>query len=161
MCLRHTFFVSIQYNRIKIILNFGTEIEFPLSEPKKMMIMRTIKTIVATLFFSVAISSCSVIIEDDTHYIPLEQVVNAYDLWYIDYNRTENSDMWSSLFGFVPLANIEIISNPVIKIKIKSNTSTQVTLKPYFGDESNEVSDWLQYNTFCIGSFKLFYINAN
>ena len=53
--------------------------------------MKTLKIIIATLLISTAVTSCSVIVEDDYNNISLEQVVNAYDLWYIDYNKTEGN----------------------------------------------------------------------
>lgn len=53
--------------------------------------MRTLKTIIAVLFISVTVSSCSVVVDDNPRYVSLEQVVNAYDIWYIDYNKTEGN----------------------------------------------------------------------
>jgi hypothetical protein len=54
------------------------------------MIMRTLKLLFATLIISISFTACSVVVEDDFHdnYVNLEDVVTAYDLWYIDYNQT-------------------------------------------------------------------------
>ncbi len=52
--------------------------------------MKTIQLLFATLIIAITISSCSVIVEDDDYYyVSLEEVVTNYDLWYIDYHRTE------------------------------------------------------------------------
>jgi len=52
--------------------------------------MRTLKLLFAALIISVSFASCSVVVDDynDPYYVNLEDVVTAYDLWYIDYNRT-------------------------------------------------------------------------
>ena len=52
--------------------------------------MRTLKLLFAALIISISFSSCSVVIDEynDPYYANLEDVVTAYDLWYIDYNRT-------------------------------------------------------------------------
>ena len=54
------------------------------------MIMKALKLLFATLFIGIAFTSCSVEIHDvdDPYYVTLEDVVTAYDLWYIDYNKT-------------------------------------------------------------------------
>lgn len=54
------------------------------------MIMKTIKLLFATLVVGLVFTSCSVVVEDidDPYYPNLEDVVVAYDLWYIDYNKT-------------------------------------------------------------------------
>ena len=56
--------------------------------------MKNLKIIIDTLIISISITSCTTVVNDDAYYddpyyVNLEQVVNAYDLWYIDYNRTE------------------------------------------------------------------------
>ncbi len=52
--------------------------------------MRTLKLLFATLFIGLSYTSCSVVIDDinDPYYRNLEDVVTAYDLWYVDYNNT-------------------------------------------------------------------------
>ena len=52
--------------------------------------MRTIKLLFATLFIGFSFTACSVVIDDinDPYYVNLEDVVTAYDLWYVDYNST-------------------------------------------------------------------------
>ncbi|WP_372744931.1 hypothetical protein [Lutibacter sp.] len=52
--------------------------------------MRTIKLLFATLIIGISFSACSVIVEDDygPSYVSLENIVSAYDLWYVDYNLT-------------------------------------------------------------------------
>ncbi len=52
--------------------------------------MRTLKLLFATMFIGIAVTSCSVVIDDinDPYYVNLEEVVIAYDLWYVDYNST-------------------------------------------------------------------------
>ena len=50
--------------------------------------MKTIKTLFVTFIIVSAITSCSNSL--DQPYIPtLEDVITKYDLWYVDYNRTE------------------------------------------------------------------------
>lgn len=53
------------------------------------MIMRTLKLLYISLIISISFTAC-VVVEDDYHdnYVNLEDVVTAYDLWYIDYNQT-------------------------------------------------------------------------
>ena len=52
--------------------------------------MKTIKLLLAILFITSATISCSV--NNDIYYPPtLEEVITNYDLWYIDYNRTEGT----------------------------------------------------------------------
>jgi len=55
--------------------------------------MRTIKLLFATMLIAISFTSCSVVIDDydDPYYANLEDVVTAYDLWYIDYNKTSGS----------------------------------------------------------------------
>lgn len=55
--------------------------------------MRTIKLLFATMLIAISFTSCSVVIDDydDPYYANLENVVTAYDLWYIDYNKTSGS----------------------------------------------------------------------
>lgn len=52
--------------------------------------MRTLKLLFATMFIGITITSCSIVIDEmnDPYYVNLEDVVTAYDLWYIDYNKT-------------------------------------------------------------------------
>ncbi len=52
--------------------------------------MRTLKLLFATLIISISFTACSVVVEDDFHdnYVILEDIVTAYDLWYVDYNQT-------------------------------------------------------------------------
>ncbi|MFD1292946.1 hypothetical protein ACFQ5N_03765 [Lutibacter holmesii] len=52
--------------------------------------MKTIKLLIAILFITSATISCSV--NNDIYYPPtLEDVVTNYDIWYVDYNRTEGT----------------------------------------------------------------------
>ncbi len=55
--------------------------------------MKTIKLLFATMVLGMLVTSCSVIIDDidDSYYVTLEDVVTSYDLWYVDYNRTEGN----------------------------------------------------------------------
>ena len=55
--------------------------------------MRTIKLLFTTMLIAISVTSCSVVIDDydDPYYANLEDVVAAYDLWYIDYNKTSGS----------------------------------------------------------------------
>ena len=53
--------------------------------------MKTLKLLFATIVIGISISACSVVIEDDEYYVPLEEVVTSYDLWYIDYNKTQGT----------------------------------------------------------------------
>ncbi|WP_456422708.1 hypothetical protein [Lutibacter sp.] len=52
--------------------------------------MRTLKLLFTTVVAGILFTSCSVIIDEfnDPYYADLEDVVTAYDLWYIDYNQT-------------------------------------------------------------------------
>jgi len=54
------------------------------------MIMKTLKLLLATMLIGISFTSCSVVIDDinDPYYVNLEDVVTAYDLWYVDYNST-------------------------------------------------------------------------
>jgi len=54
------------------------------------MIMRTLKLLFATLFIGLSFTSCNVVIDDinNPYHVNLEEVVTAYDLWYVDYNNT-------------------------------------------------------------------------
>ncbi len=54
------------------------------------MIMKTIKLLLATLIVGIAVTSCSIIVDefDDPYYVTLEEIVTDYDLWYVDYNKT-------------------------------------------------------------------------
>lgn len=57
------------------------------------MIMRTLKLLFVTMFIGISFTSCSIVIDDinDPYYANLEDVVTAYDLWYVDYNNTIGS----------------------------------------------------------------------
>ena len=72
------------------MIYFGTDFEIPHSITQNHNIMRTLKLLFAALIISVSFASCSVVVDDynDPYYVNLEDVVTAYDLWYIDYNRT-------------------------------------------------------------------------
>lgn len=52
--------------------------------------MRTLKLLFTTMIISITFVSCNVVIDDynDPYYVALEDVVTAYDLWYVDYNST-------------------------------------------------------------------------
>ncbi len=50
--------------------------------------MRTLKLLALTLISSILFTSCVVVNNNDDDFIPLEEVVSGYDLWYIDYHRT-------------------------------------------------------------------------
>ena len=52
--------------------------------------MKTLKLLFATMLIGISFTSCSVVIDDinDSYYVNLEDVVTAYDLWYVDYNST-------------------------------------------------------------------------
>ena len=52
--------------------------------------MKTLKILFATMLIGISFTSCSVVIDDinDSYYVNLEDVVTAYDLWYVDYNST-------------------------------------------------------------------------
>ena len=52
--------------------------------------MRTLKLLFATMIIGIAITSCSVVVDEfnDPYYVNLEDVVTEYDLWYVDYNST-------------------------------------------------------------------------
>ena len=54
------------------------------------MIMKTLKLLFATLIVGMSLASCSIVIDDlnDPYYQNLEEVITAYDLWYVDYNIT-------------------------------------------------------------------------
>jgi len=54
------------------------------------MIMKTLKLLLATMLIGISFTSCSVVIDDinNPYYVNLEDVVTAYDLWYVDYNST-------------------------------------------------------------------------
>ena len=56
------------------------------------MIMKTLK-LLFTMLIGISFTSCSIVIDEinDPYYASLEEVVTAYDLWYVDYNRTEGS----------------------------------------------------------------------
>lgn len=45
------------------------------------------------MLIGISFTSCSIVIDEinDPYYASLEEVVTAYDLWYVDYNRTEGS----------------------------------------------------------------------
>jgi len=60
--------------------------------------MRPLKLLFATLAFGLTLTSCSVVVDDidNPYYASLEDVVTAYDLWYVDYNLTSGT-------GDVPL----------------------------------------------------------
>jgi len=58
--------------------------------------MRTLKLLFATIIIGIAITSCSVVIDEinDPYYVNLEDVVTDYDLWYVDYNsKTGTGDV--------------------------------------------------------------------
>jgi hypothetical protein len=52
--------------------------------------MKAMRLLFATVLISMTVASCSVVIDDrdDPYYRTLEDVVTAYDLWYVDYNKT-------------------------------------------------------------------------
>lgn len=54
--------------------------------------MKTLKLLFIITVTSIAVSSCSVVVDNfnnpNANYISLEEVVSNYDLWYIDYNKT-------------------------------------------------------------------------
>lgn len=52
--------------------------------------MKAIKLLFATLIIAATFSSCSNSYEQP-YYPTLEEVITQYDLWYVDYNRTEGS----------------------------------------------------------------------
>jgi len=54
------------------------------------MSMKTLKLLFIITVTSIAVSSCSIVVDDinNPNYISLEEVVSNYDLWYIDYNKT-------------------------------------------------------------------------
>ena len=49
--------------------------------------MKSLKILVLSLFVGVSFSSCSIDL-DDPYYATLNEVVTAYDLWYVDYHST-------------------------------------------------------------------------
>jgi len=53
--------------------------------------MRALKLLLVTIILGTSLTSCSVTIDDinDPYYVTLEDVLTSYDLWYVDYNRTE------------------------------------------------------------------------
>jgi len=57
--------------------------------------MKTLKLLFATLFISVFFTSCyvesDVFIGDNLNRVTVEDVVTDYDLWYVDYHRTEGT----------------------------------------------------------------------
>ena len=55
--------------------------------------MKSIKLLFATLIIGSFLSSCTVFVEDNiiVDDFSLEQVVSGYDLWYIDYHRTNGN----------------------------------------------------------------------
>ncbi|MFK8059917.1 MAG: hypothetical protein AB8B78_07485 [Polaribacter sp.] len=55
--------------------------------------MKSIKLLLTILITGALFSSCTVFIEDDVFVeeISLEQVVSGYDLWYVDYHRTNGN----------------------------------------------------------------------
>lgn len=52
--------------------------------------MKSIKLLLAILIIGISTTSCSVH-NDEPYYPTLEEVITRYDLWYVDYNRTEGS----------------------------------------------------------------------
>jgi len=54
------------------------------------MIMKTLKLLFLPVIIGILFSSCSIVIDDinDPHYATLEEVVTAYDLWYVNYHKT-------------------------------------------------------------------------
>ena len=50
--------------------------------------MKTMRLLLAAMVIGMIVTSCSVVIDDrdNPYYRSLEEVVTAYDLWYIDYN---------------------------------------------------------------------------
>lgn len=58
----------------------------------------------------------------------------------ITYNRSSGSTAWDN-FHFVPPATIDMSSNPLITIKIKSTVGSVIAIKPVYLDNT---SDWLQ-----------------
>ncbi|MDV7186694.1 hypothetical protein R3X25_05320 [Lutibacter sp. TH_r2] len=55
--------------------------------------MKTLKLLFATLILGALVSSCSVSVHniEDEYYASLEDVVTAYDLWYVDYHKTSGN----------------------------------------------------------------------
>lgn len=55
--------------------------------------MKTLKLFFTTLLATIALSSCTVIYNDDfVAYAPtVEEVVSSYNLWYVDYHRTRGT----------------------------------------------------------------------
>jgi len=49
--------------------------------------MKAIKLLLATILIAATISSCSN--SQEPYYPSLEEIITKYDLWYVDYNRTE------------------------------------------------------------------------
>ena len=60
----------------------------------------------------------------------------------ITYNRTSASTQWD-VFHFGPPSTIDMSSNALITVKVKSNVKTVLTLKPIYQDNT---SDWIQYS---------------
>lgn len=52
--------------------------------------MKTLKLLFTALIVGISFASCSIVIDDinDPYYVNLDEVVTAYDLWYVDYNKT-------------------------------------------------------------------------
>jgi len=58
----------------------------------------------------------------------------------ITYTRTSTSGQWDN-FHFVPPTTVNMSSNPLITVKVKSDVGTVLTLKPVYEDNT---SDWIQ-----------------
>lgn len=58
----------------------------------------------------------------------------------ITYTRTSTSGQWDN-FHLQPSAKVDMSSNPLITVKVKSDVGTVLTLKPVYEDNT---SDWIQ-----------------
>ena len=67
---------------------FGTHFEI-LNTLLKLDQMKTLKLLVLFLTTGILLNSCT--LENAPYEISLEEVVSGYDLWYIDYHRTEGT----------------------------------------------------------------------
>lgn len=53
--------------------------------------MKTIKLLFSTVILTLFINSCTTSDFDNNYRIPLEQVLNNYDLWYVDIHKTQGT----------------------------------------------------------------------
>ncbi|GAL87824.1 hypothetical protein JCM19538_2186 [Jejuia pallidilutea] len=71
---------------------FGTLFETIVTETQKRMIMKTVKLLLSVVLASTLFTSCytEVIVDDfvDEPIINANQVLNSYELWYVDINQT-------------------------------------------------------------------------